>query len=329
LRQRWVFTDQPFLPVGSLCVFMNRIWDQDQIADLTVGMLPTGQNNYVQDARWVLPADLAAGHVCHPEWLATGEPYPNDLPPTVYDADGWPQCCPRMPAPIAGAAVDTGADHGYPTAPTAGAAVDIILINPFTVGVTAGAVVDLGAEFVGVTAGAVVDILIAHPLTVGVTAGAVVDLGAEFVGVTAGAAVDLGAEFVGVTAGAAVDTLPTELGPYNINCSLAGDMLPWAWYFIDGSQWVMGGAWIKFTVAAGEFFRVQVGEEDIFFGDTLSVYWGSCADLHLLGTINDNACHFWVLPTDETIYLHWTFDIISPGDHNFRWGHGTCIDPWE
>jgi hypothetical protein len=153
---------------------MNRIWDQDQIADLTVGMFPTGQNNYQQDARWVLPADLAPGHICHPEWLATGEPYPNDLPPTVYDPDGWPQCCPRMPAPIAGAAVDTGADHGYPTAPTAGASVDYLL-PPRALAVQVGTAVVASGLVKHVQAGAQVDTGADHGYPTAPTVGASVD----------------------------------------------------------------------------------------------------------------------------------------------------------
>lgn len=73
---------------------MNRIWDEDQISDLEVGQLPPEEADYVQDDRWVLPQELQAGrHICHPEWLTVGEPWPSSLPNTVYNFNGVPQCC--------------------------------------------------------------------------------------------------------------------------------------------------------------------------------------------------------------------------------------------
>jgi hypothetical protein len=95
LRLRWMYTDQPFLPVGTGCVVNNRVWNEDEVSELTVGQSPLEESDYVQDDRWHLPAFAFDGHMCHPEWFAVGEPWPvpSTLPPTVY-LDGWiPECC--------------------------------------------------------------------------------------------------------------------------------------------------------------------------------------------------------------------------------------------
>lgn len=95
VRLRWVYTDQPFLPLGTQSVINNRVWNEDQYSDLAVGQLPLVECNYKQDARWVLPAFKFDGHQCHPEWFAVGEPWPvpSDLPPTVSLAGWVPECC--------------------------------------------------------------------------------------------------------------------------------------------------------------------------------------------------------------------------------------------
>jgi hypothetical protein len=93
VRLRWVFTDQPFLPLGTQAVINNRVWNQDQASDLEVGQLPLVESDFVQDARWKLPAVALGAHQCHPEWFATGEPWPNSLPPTVYYGGWIPACC--------------------------------------------------------------------------------------------------------------------------------------------------------------------------------------------------------------------------------------------
>ncbi len=93
VRQRWLFTDLPFLPLGTNCILLNRVWDGADVRLYDVGMLPIGQNDYHQDARYTLPPHFKPNHICHDEWLSTGEPWPNDLPDTVYD-DFWiPVCC--------------------------------------------------------------------------------------------------------------------------------------------------------------------------------------------------------------------------------------------
>jgi len=93
VRLRWMYTDLPFLPVGTGCVINNRVWNDDQDSDLEVGQLPRVECDFVQDARWVLPFWVQGGHICRPDWLVTGEPWPNALPPTNYTPTGIPFCC--------------------------------------------------------------------------------------------------------------------------------------------------------------------------------------------------------------------------------------------
>jgi len=93
VRLRWTYTDLPFLPVGTGCTINNRVWNDDTASDLEVGQLPLVESNYVQDARWVTDPGAVGGHICHPEWLVTGEPWPTTLPDTVYTPGGLPMCC--------------------------------------------------------------------------------------------------------------------------------------------------------------------------------------------------------------------------------------------
>ena len=58
VRLRWVFTDQPFFPVGTQCVINNRVWNEDTDTELVVGQLPLAESNYAQDERWRLPAGM-------------------------------------------------------------------------------------------------------------------------------------------------------------------------------------------------------------------------------------------------------------------------------
>lgn len=129
VRLRWVYTDQPFLPIDSQCVILNRIWDQDQISELPVGQLPVEESDFDQDARHELPALAFTGHMCHAEWLAVGEPWPvpSTLPPTVY-LDGWiPECC-VMCCSFIGCSLDpvnampASQERQYPIAATAAVA---------------------------------------------------------------------------------------------------------------------------------------------------------------------------------------------------------------
>lgn len=93
VRLRWTFTNLSFLPLDTQSAVNNRIWNVDQTSDLTVGQLPLVESDYVQDARFVTPPGLTGRHMCHPEWFSTGEPWPNTLPPQIYDARGTPICC--------------------------------------------------------------------------------------------------------------------------------------------------------------------------------------------------------------------------------------------
>lgn len=116
VRLRWVYTDLPFLPVGTGSVINNRVWNKDQISELTVGQLPLLESRYKQDARWRLPAGLVAGHLCHPEWFSTGEPWPSDLPPAVYGLYGIPECCGLFQEPTEGG-MEIGGEEPVPPAP--------------------------------------------------------------------------------------------------------------------------------------------------------------------------------------------------------------------
>jgi len=93
VRLRWVFTDLPWLRVEGGIVINNRIWNSDNVEDLPIGQVPIVEANYVQDARWIISPGITGEHICHEEWLSTGEPFPNDLPPTEYDDNGFPVCC--------------------------------------------------------------------------------------------------------------------------------------------------------------------------------------------------------------------------------------------
>jgi hypothetical protein len=122
VRLRWLFTDQRFLPVGTNSVVNNRIWNEDQASDLVVGQVQPEIANYEQDDRWRLPAGMQPGHLCHPEWFATGEPYPSDLPPNVYGPNWIPECCGLFQDSTAGGMVIGGTvgDRYYPPDPTYG-----------------------------------------------------------------------------------------------------------------------------------------------------------------------------------------------------------------
>lgn len=88
-----MFTNQKFAPPGTPNIITNRIWDEDQIDVLEVGQAPLVTSNFVQDARWQLPAVALGAHQCNPQWFATGEPWPTSLPPTVYYGGWIPACC--------------------------------------------------------------------------------------------------------------------------------------------------------------------------------------------------------------------------------------------
>ena len=74
MRLRWMFTDQPFLPIDTQSKILNASLNLDNGIPVPIGQLPPDLCNFVQDERFVLPALKFSGHMCHPEWFATGEP---------------------------------------------------------------------------------------------------------------------------------------------------------------------------------------------------------------------------------------------------------------
>ena len=88
---RWFPTTLPFLKGEQ--VINARIWDSDITDDLEVG---EDVRDKPHPYRGGAVAGLSGGHVCgDPSWFSDGEPWPTDLPPTEYDADGIPTCCAR------------------------------------------------------------------------------------------------------------------------------------------------------------------------------------------------------------------------------------------
>jgi len=128
VRLRWMYTSQPFLPVGTGSVINNRIWNKDHVSMLEVGQLPPKESDFDQDERWALPAALVPGHMCHPEWFATGEPWPipSDLPPTEYTPDGIPVCCGLFVDPTEGG-IEIGGENEPAPGWTCATAVELAL----------------------------------------------------------------------------------------------------------------------------------------------------------------------------------------------------------
>jgi hypothetical protein len=91
----WYFTDQPALPPEQISVVNCRGWDSDPWEELSVGerAIPTAERVY--NGRWQAPAFMPGNHMCRSEWFATGEPWPTELPDTVYDDENIPRCCGR------------------------------------------------------------------------------------------------------------------------------------------------------------------------------------------------------------------------------------------
>jgi len=93
VRLRWVYTDGASVVPREGTPVNNRALNYDHDTRLAVGQLPLVESDFRQDARWKLPAGLPNGHVCERQWLATGEPWPNDLPHSRWSESGWPDCC--------------------------------------------------------------------------------------------------------------------------------------------------------------------------------------------------------------------------------------------
>lgn len=116
VRLRWYVTNLPFYE--GQCVINNRIFDDEPYLQRPLGELPTWENEYKQDGARPAPAGLTGKHICHEEWLDEGEPYPNDLPPTVYGANGIPVCCGQFDdPPLGGIAVGGEAGDVWGGAP--------------------------------------------------------------------------------------------------------------------------------------------------------------------------------------------------------------------
>jgi len=111
VRLQWYPTDLPFLPIDKQIVINNRVWDTIIVEELTVGELPIGENDYEQDGPQEKLPGLVGQHMCHPEWLEVGEPWPNDLPPTEYNCYGVPLCCNPISDPTCGG-LEIGGEAG-------------------------------------------------------------------------------------------------------------------------------------------------------------------------------------------------------------------------
>jgi hypothetical protein len=88
---RWYFTDLPFLSGPTL--LNNRYLNKDQHSPLLVGEVPVWQAPRRENRQRTPNPKLDGSHVCHPEWFATGQPWPVDTDPVDYDEDGIPTCC--------------------------------------------------------------------------------------------------------------------------------------------------------------------------------------------------------------------------------------------
>jgi hypothetical protein len=89
----WYPTDLPPLPEGVYSCINSRDWDSEPWVELAVGELPTDAVERVYINRWRRPALALGQHICHPEWLMDGEPWPSALPPTEYLQGHIPKCC--------------------------------------------------------------------------------------------------------------------------------------------------------------------------------------------------------------------------------------------
>lgn len=97
VRVRWFFSDAPCIESPS--AINNRVFDPNrEWEDVTIGELADWEADYRSDYKRRFPALQFGDHICHPEWLANGEPWPvpDSLPPTEYGAGSIPTCCDAM-----------------------------------------------------------------------------------------------------------------------------------------------------------------------------------------------------------------------------------------
>jgi hypothetical protein len=95
VKLRWFFTDLPFL--AGETVINNRVFDPQPWQIRPVGELADDTKDWKQNGAVPSPTGLTGKHICSPLFFRTGEPWPNDLPDTIYDADWIPECCERVP----------------------------------------------------------------------------------------------------------------------------------------------------------------------------------------------------------------------------------------
>lgn len=237
VRIRWAYTHLPFPKVGTPRVILNRKLNLDQISDERVGQLAIFESNYKQDARWKTPADLNGAHQCHPEWLATGEPWPNDLPPTVYMTDGVPVCCRQDDDPAFG-----GLDLG-------GAAGDVFTPNNVLGGFQMGGTVASTLVYVNGTNGG---------LMIGSTAGDLFQIADPAAGGLAlgGAAGDLVASEDAAAGGLALGGEAGDEGTIviapGLSCTTATAVVQNQFYFRSGGPGVTSH-WYVFGVSNGNY----------------------------------------------------------------------------
>lgn len=98
MRIRWYVTDLPFIPGPSL--INSRDWDSEPWKERLIGEVPTWSDRRSYNAKWQKPAGLTGAHQCRSEWFATGQPWPVEGEPTVYDDEWIPACCEREMACI-------------------------------------------------------------------------------------------------------------------------------------------------------------------------------------------------------------------------------------
>lgn len=113
-------TDLP--PLDVPFVIGNRDYQANNWLPLVTGEIPVTKRDRPYNGLWKPPAGLTGRHVCHPEWFATGEPWPPTLPPNQYSEDWIPLCCGRAGDPTAGG-VEVGGEAGdvfTPADPTPG-----------------------------------------------------------------------------------------------------------------------------------------------------------------------------------------------------------------
>lgn len=87
----WFLTDLP--PLDGECLVNSRDLDPEPWRDRVIGEVPTYSDRRKFNGRWQKPDGFFGQHVCHQDWLSDGEPWPTELPDTIYGEDGTPACC--------------------------------------------------------------------------------------------------------------------------------------------------------------------------------------------------------------------------------------------